>query len=98
MPDGGQLKIKAWKNNEVGAISFKDTGKGIPEDIKTKIFNPLFTTREKGVGLGLTASKMLIASHHGHIKVSSKAGERTTFTAAIPLKRKMRSENGNKEY
>src|SRR5207245_976930 len=50
MPDGGQLKIKAWKNKELATISFQDTGKGIPEDIKAKIFNPLFTTRDKGVG------------------------------------------------
>ncbi|HYU55275.1 MAG TPA: chemotaxis protein CheB [Candidatus Dormibacteraeota bacterium] len=89
MPDGGQLKIRGWKNKEVAAISFQDTGKGIPEDIKAKIFNPLFTTREKGVGLGLAASKMLIESHHGDIKVSSKAGEGTTFTVEIPLDRKM---------
>jgi two-component system CheB/CheR fusion protein len=89
MPDGGQLKIKAWKNKEVAAISFQDTGKGIPEDIKAKIFNPLFTTREKGVGLGLAEAKLLIESHHGDIKVSSKVGEGTTFTVEIPLDRKI---------
>src|SRR6267143_1186593 len=88
MPDGGQLRIKAWKDKEVAAISFQDTGKGIPEDIKAKIFNPLFTTREKGVGLGLAVAKLLIESHHGDIKVSSKVGEGTTFTVEIPLDRK----------
>ena len=89
MPDGGQLRIKAWKDKEVAAISFQDTGKGIPEDIKAKIFNPLFTTKEKGVGLGLAVTKLLIESHHGDIKVSSKIGEGTTFTVEIPLDRKI---------
>lgn len=88
MPEGGQLKIKAWKSKESAAISFQDTGKGIPEDIRAKIFNPLFTTREKGVGLGLAVAKLLIESHHGDIKVSSKVGEGTTFTVEIPLDRK----------
>jgi len=89
MPDGGQLKIKAWKNKELASISFQDTGKGIPEDIKAKIFNPLFTTRDKGVGLGLAVAKQLVESHHGDIKVSSKVGEGTTFTVEIPLDRKI---------
>src|SRR2546427_5784443 len=89
MPDGGQLKIKAWKNKELASISFQDTGKGIPEDVKAKIFNPLFTTRDKGVGLGLAVAKQLIESHHGDIKVSSKVGEGTTFTVEIPLDRKI---------
>ncbi len=89
MPDGGQLRIKAWKNKELATISFQDTGKGIPEDIKAKIFNPLFTTRDKGVGLGLAVAKQLVESHHGDIKVSSKVGEGTTFTVEIPLDRKI---------
>jgi two-component system CheB/CheR fusion protein len=89
MPDGGQLRIKAWKDKEVAAISFQDTGKGIPEDVKAKIFNPLFTTKEKGVGLGLAVTKLLIESHHGDVKVSSKVGEGTTFTVEIPLDRKI---------
>src|SRR5207245_9170155 len=72
MPDGCQLRINAWRNKELPAISFQDTGKGIPEDVKSKLFNPLFTTREKGVGLGLAVAKMLIESHHGDIKVPSK--------------------------
>src|SRR6266513_416521 len=89
MPEGGQLRIKAWKNKELATISFQDTGKGIPEDIKAKIFNPLFTTRDKGVGLGLAVAKQLVESHHGDIKVSSKVGEGTTFTVEIPLDRKI---------
>jgi signal transduction histidine kinase len=89
MPDGGHLTMKAWKNKEVAAVSFQDTGRGMPEDIKAKIFNPLFTTRDKGVGLGLAVAKMLIESHHGDIKVSSKVGEGTTFTVEIPLDRKI---------
>ena len=89
MPNGGQLRIKVWKNEHSAAISFQDTGKGISDEVQAKIFSPLFTTKEKGVGLGLPVTKRLIESHNGDIKVSSKVGEGTTFTVEIPLDRKM---------
>jgi len=85
MPDGGKLKIRAWTSQNIAAVSFEDTGIGIPEDVKTKMFSPLFTTREKGVGLGLAVTKRLIESHKGEIKVFSKVGEGTTLTVELPL-------------
>jgi len=85
MPDGGKLKIRAWTSQNIAAVSFQDTGIGIPEDVKTKMFSPLFTTREKGVGLGLAVTKRLIESHKGEIKVFSKMGEGTTLTVELPL-------------
>src|SRR2546425_1295025 len=63
LPDGGKLKIRAWTSQNIAAVSFEDTGIGIPEDVKAKMFSPLFTTREKGVGLGLAVTKRLIESH-----------------------------------
>jgi two-component system CheB/CheR fusion protein len=85
MPNGGKLKIRAWTSQNIAAVSFEDTGIGIPEDVKTKMFSPLFTTREKGVGLGLAVTKRLIESHKGEIKVFSKVGEGTTLTVELPL-------------
>ena len=85
MPDGGKLKIRAWTSQNIAAVSFQDTGIGIPEDVKAKMFSPLFTTREKGVGLGLAVTKRLIEAHKGEIKVFSKVGEGTTLTVEIPL-------------
>jgi len=85
MPDGGKLKIRAWTSQNIAAVSFEDTGIGIPEDVKAKMFSPLFTTREKGVGLGLAVTKRLIESHKGEIKVFSKVGEGTTLTVELPL-------------
>ncbi len=85
MPDGGKLRIRAWTGEKLAMVSFQDTGKGIPEDVKAKIFSPLFTTKEKGVGLGLAVTRRLIESHHGDIKVASKVGEGTMFTVEIPL-------------
>ena len=79
------MKIRAWGAEKLASLSFQDTGKGIPEDVRAKIFSPLFTTREKGVGLGLAVTKRLIELHHGEVKVASKVGEGTTFTVEIPL-------------
>jgi two-component system, chemotaxis family, CheB/CheR fusion protein len=85
MPNGGKLKIRAWTSQNLAAVSFQDTGIGIPEDVKAKMFSPLFTTREKGVGLGLAVTKRLVESHRGEIKVFSRVGEGTTLTVEIPL-------------
>jgi len=85
MPDGGKLKIRAWTSQNLAEVSFQDTGIGIPEDVKAKMFSPLFTTREKGVGLGLAVTKRLVESHKGEIKVFSRVGEGTTLTVQIPL-------------
>src|SRR5207247_5472974 len=85
MPDGGKLRIRAWRSEKLAMVSFQDTGKGIAEDVKAKIFSPLFTTKEKGVGLGLAVTRRLVESHRAEIKVTSKVGDGTTFKAEIPL-------------
>lgn len=65
-------------------VKVSDTGKGIPEDIKEKIFEPLFTTKQVGTGLGLSSCKNIIEQHGGTITVSSTVGRGTTFTIRIP--------------
>jgi len=66
-------------------ISFTDTGVGIDKRLLTKIFEPLFTTRENGIGLGLALTKILVEGHGGTIDVESKVGKGTTFTVSLPI-------------
>jgi PAS domain S-box-containing protein len=85
MPEGGKLVIKsevlspAWL-----AVSFADTGVGIPKENLDKLFEPLFTTRGNGVGLGLAVSKTLVEMHGGAIEVKSQVGKGSTFTIKLP--------------
>ena len=65
-------------------IRIKDTGTGIPEEHLAKIFDPYFTTKEKGSGLGLATSHSIIANHGGAITVSSQLGKGSTFTIYLP--------------
>ncbi|MBA7622932.1 Sensor protein ZraS [subsurface metagenome] len=67
-------------------MGITDTGGGIPEEVRNKIFEPLFTTRAKGIGLGLAVCKSIIDRHGGHIEVKSKVGDGTTFNIKLPLK------------
>lgn len=87
MPKGGDLTITASKTEEKAVIRFQDTGVGIAEENKSKIFQPLFTTKAKGQGLGLAVCKRLIEANEGTILFESEVGEGTTFTVVIPLKR-----------
>jgi PAS domain S-box-containing protein len=85
MPDGGQLTIRASKKEETALISIEDTGVGIPDENRSKLFTPLFTTKAKGQGFGLPVCKRLVEAHDGNITVESKMGKGSTFTVKIPL-------------
>jgi len=67
-------------------IKVKDTGIGIREEIIEKIFDPLFTTKQVGTGLGLSSCKSIVDQHGGTISATSKAGKGTTFTIRMPKK------------
>lgn len=84
MPDGGELTIKSWEEDSKVCISVADTGCGIPEEYLEEIFKPLFTTKARGIGLGLTISRDLIAMNNGSIEVESIVGQGTTFTLRLP--------------
>ncbi|MFZ4825899.1 MAG: response regulator [Phototrophicaceae bacterium] len=86
MPSGGTLSISAWQEDESLNLEFKDTGIGIsPENVK-KIFDPFFSTKPEGTGLGLFVTYGIIEKHNGKINVRSKIGEGTTFNITLPLK------------
>lgn len=87
MPDGGELRITAGCKDEFVRIQFADTGTGIPKKIISKIFDPLFTTKTNGVGLGLAFSYNIVQRHGGKIEVRSEEGKGTVFTIWLPKKK-----------
>ncbi|MBU7022945.1 MAG: PAS domain S-box protein [Theionarchaea archaeon] len=84
MPDGGTLTIQTAQEKGSIQISIQDTGRGIPKENLDKIFEPLFTTKSKGIGLGLVIVKNIIEGHGGSIHVQSEVGKGTTFTILLP--------------
>ncbi|MBI3353928.1 MAG: HAMP domain-containing protein [Nitrospirae bacterium] len=87
MPKGGDLTIKARPNHTDGNldITFTDTGSGIDIHDMDKIFDPYFTTKDVGIGLGLALTKRIINEHKGEIFLLSRPGVGTTVTVRLPL-------------
>ena len=85
MPDGGKLTLTGQATPE-GQVSFsvQDTGVGIPEAIKDRIFTPLFTTKPRGQGFGLAVCKRVIEAHGGTISFESQEGKGAKFTIQFP--------------
>ncbi|HGE69480.1 TPA: HAMP domain-containing histidine kinase [Candidatus Poribacteria bacterium] len=84
MSDGGEIKLKSDKTDNLIVITVSDNGLGIASENLGKIFDPFFTTKEKGAGLGLAIVKKLVEDNNGKIEVQSKVGEGTTFTIYLP--------------
>lgn len=85
MPEGGTLKIQTAQEKGGIQISIQDTGRGIPKENLDRIFEPLFTTKQKGIGLGLVIVKNIIEGHGGSIHVQSEVGKGTIFTISLPV-------------
>ena len=81
MPNGGELSIEISSKGDFVFLKFSDTGKGIPNDVIKKVFDPLFTTKQMGTGLGLASCKNIIEQHKGEISVTN---DPTTFLISIP--------------
>ena len=84
MPDGGLLTISADATNGTVLLTVEDTGVGIREDIKEKLFSPLFTNKAKGTGLGLAVCKRIVELHDGTILVESEEGQGARFVVTLP--------------
>ncbi len=84
MPGGGMLTISFDQSDQDLLIRFADTGGGIPEERREKVFEPFFTTREGGAGLGLALSRRIIEQHGGSIGLESSA-EGAAFTISLPV-------------
>lgn len=85
MPEGGTLTIAVSTKNDELLIAVSDTGIGIPEELLAKIFEPYFTTKESGTGLGLTITFKIIKEHNGEITVESAQSKGSTFTIHLPI-------------
>jgi two-component system sensor histidine kinase AtoS len=90
MPNGGKLMVTTKETKDFVEIALADTGVGIPEESMSKLFTPLFTTKAKGIGMGLAICKKIVEEHEGTIDFKSKVGEGTTFTIKLPKERKGR--------
>ena len=86
MPNGGNLTISAHHQANKASIIVEDTGVGIPEDVKPKLFTPMMTTKSKGQGLGLAVVKRLVEALNGTISFESEVGKGTKFKIELPLK------------
>ena len=84
MPGGGTLTIETGADEGFVFIRFSDTGPGIPDEMRDKIFDPFVSTRDDGTGLGLTIVHRIVDEHDGHIEVASEPGNGTTFTVWLP--------------
>jgi len=87
MPNGGSLTISSAQElfSSMVKITFRDTGIGMDEKTSENLFNPFFTTKEKGVGLGMALTHKIIEDHRGTIEVMSEKGKGTTFILALPV-------------
>ncbi len=85
MPEGGVLSIRARSRDNGVEVAFQDTGEGIPAEHLSHLFEPLFTTRSWGIGLGLALVKLLVEAHGGSVAVESEPGRGSTFTLFLPL-------------
>lgn len=91
MDYGGTLRVETQRSKESVEVIFTDSGSGIPEDQMEKIFNYYYTTKEKGVGLGLPIAHRIIEAHGGRLRIESKTGVGTKVTITLPLKSKQGS-------
>ena len=80
----GEINLSFSREGGDCVISIADQGKGIPEDRREKIFEPFYTNRQKGTGLGLALVKKIVDAHGGHISFSTETGAGTTFTIRLP--------------
>jgi signal transduction histidine kinase len=92
MPEGGKLTVTTSHATSAQSIQIAvaDTGKGMDEEVRGKVFHPFFTTKAKGTGLGLSIAKQLIEQHGGSIRAGSNAGGGTIFRIVLPLAQETR--------
>jgi signal transduction histidine kinase len=85
MPDGGNLRFECSVNEDTAEIRIADTGAGIPQELREKIFRLYFTTRKEGSGIGLAMTFRIVQLHDGTIDFTSEPGKGTTFLIRLPI-------------
>jgi signal transduction histidine kinase len=86
MTRGGALTVQTGVAGDCAWVSVGDTGGGIPQDRINHIFEPFYTTKKKGTGLGLMIVQRIVRQHGGHIELESHVGEGTTFRIRLPFR------------
>jgi len=86
MKEGGNLTISAQAEEGQVSLSVADTGCGIPPENMAKLFEPLFTTKARGIGLGLAVTRILVEANGGSIEAESEMGQGSTFTVILPTR------------
>jgi hypothetical protein len=94
MPNGGTITLGADynRNSATFRLTFKDQGEGIASEDVARIFQPYFTTKEAGIGLGLAITERIIKAHGGEISVESETGKWTVFTVILPAGKEHEAE------
>jgi len=95
MPHGGTLTIRSTAEQDYVTIRFTDTGIGLPKEVLSKLWTPFFTTKAKGMGLGLPICKRIVEAHKGSISVESAVRKGTTFMIMIPAQPTIEKEGEN---
>jgi two-component system NtrC family sensor kinase len=84
MPNGGNLRLLAHESSDYVEITIQDTGIGIPPDNLSRIMEPLYSTKAKGIGLGLSIAHEILGRHQGTLHVKSEVGVGSSFTVRLP--------------
>jgi signal transduction histidine kinase len=84
MPDGGVLTIRCSQTGSTIEISVADTGVGIKQEDLDRIMEPLYTTKARGIGLGLAIARAILDKHNGRLMVTSERGRGTMFMVTLP--------------
>ena len=84
MPEGGELTVRVHSAGGEGRISVEDTGTGVSDEDRPQLFRPFFTTRERGVGMGLAICRRIVEENGGSIAVESAPGKGSRFTIKLP--------------
>jgi signal transduction histidine kinase len=92
MPNGGTIWVEGKTHDGKARVIIRDTGVGIPDAIKPRIFNPLFTTKARGQGFGLAVCKRVAEAHDGTIFFESRERQGTTFIVELPIRQEIDSK------
>jgi two-component system sensor kinase FixL len=83
MPEGGLLRLAAQRAGDLVEITVQDTGVGIPAENLARVLEPLYSTKARGIGLGLSIANEILRRHHGTLHVVSEPGQGSTFTVRL---------------
>jgi signal transduction histidine kinase len=85
MPQGGTITVQTMMHGGHAVLAVEDEGRGIPADIRDRIYDPFFTTKAEGTGLGLSVVKRLVEEHRGAIRCEERYGGGTRFEVSLPV-------------